>query len=106
MAQRSNRRLLALNAALLAGLAVVALAPSAGARQPASAPTTGARARGQYTMVSGSVQGRNEAAVYVIDAGNMEMLALRYDTGRKELQVMSRRDIAADSGRPGQVKPR
>lgn len=96
--------LLALNAALLAALAAVTFAPRADARQPQSAPP--ARARGQYTMVTGNVQGRSEAAIYVVDAGNLEVLGFRYDNGKKELSVIGRRDLAADSGRSGPVKPR
>lgn len=103
MKRQSVRGLLALNGALLVALGVATFAPTAGAQQQAPAA---ARGRGQYTMVEGALAGRSEAAVYILDAGNMEVLALKYDLGRREMLHIGLRDLAADTGRPGPVKPR
>lgn len=100
--QRSRfRSLVALNAALIAALAVVTLAPAAGGQQPAA----GARARSQYTMLSGRIQGSTEAAIFIYDAGNLELIAVTYERSRRGLQPIGFRDVNADSGR-GAVLPR
>lgn len=104
MKRQSVRGLLALNGALLVALGIATFAPTAGAQQPQT--PAAARGRGQYTMVEGALAGRSEAAVYIIDAGNMEVLALKYDLGRREMLHIGLRDLAADTGRPGPVKPR
>lgn len=83
--------LMMLNALLLAVLALVAFGPSsADARQAAGT-------RGQYTMLPSQVQGGKEHALYVIDATSMQLIALRYDIGRRELVPIGHRDLAADA---------
>ncbi len=84
------RSLLWLNAALLLILALLALAPGAQARQPASRP------HGQYAMVSAEVQGLTERAVVILDSANQQMVALRWDRSRKALAPLGYRDIGAD----------
>ncbi|MBL0922117.1 MAG: hypothetical protein IBJ10_08320 [Phycisphaerales bacterium] len=97
--QRSRLRpLVALNAVLLAALAAVTFAPIAEGQGPA-------RARGQYTMVAGRVQGSTEEVVYVYDAANRELVAISYDRSRRASQPIGFRDVNADSGR-GAVQPR
>jgi len=92
---RKHRGLIALNAVLLVALAVVTLSPGARAQQ-------GGRARGDYTMVGGRVQGGIANAVYIIDSANREMIALQWDEARKELLGVGYRDLAADGkARPG-----
>lgn len=103
MKPRGTRPLLALNLALLAALTLVSLAPRADAQ--AQAPGA-ARGRGQYTMVAGRLLGGQEDAIYIVDAANLEMLALRFEQGRGEMVGVGYRDLAADSGRSGTVKPR
>lgn len=92
MNRRQFRALIALNVLLLAVLAAVSLAPAAGAQ--------GARARGSYTMVGGQIQGREEAAIYIIDATNQELVALSWDRGRNGLTPLGYRNIADDARRP------
>lgn len=86
------RRLVALNAVLLALLGAVTLAPDAGA-QAQNQPT---RARGEYTMVGGQISGGNSNAVYVVDAANREMITLRWDSSRRQLLGVGYRDLATD----------
>ncbi len=91
MNRRSHTGLIAMNACLLAALALVALAPSA------SAQAKRARPKGQYAIVDGRIQGVAEAAIYVYDTANQEMLALRWDRSRKALSVIGHRDVSADA---------
>lgn len=101
---RPARRLVAFNFALLLVLGAVTIIGSleAGA-QPggAGAGATGAnptpRARGDYTMVSGRYQGGTSNAIYVLDAANGELLALSWDRGRNELEIIGHRRIADDA---------
>jgi hypothetical protein len=86
--------LLALNAFLLLVLAAVTLAPGAHA-QAGGRPT--ARARGEYTMVSGRIVGGNSHAVYVVDTTNQEMLALLWNQSSRALDVIGYRNLSADA---------
>ena len=87
-AASSLRALLALNAALLMLLAVVAFAPAVGAQ---------ARARGEYTMVAGGVNGLESSALYIVDAVNQELIVLGYNASTKRLDGIGYRNVAADS---------
>ena len=86
---RSHKGLIALNAALLGALALVTLAPGAEAQRQK-------RLAGQYAMLDGKIQGSQEAAVYVFDSANFELLALRWDRSRKVLNTLGYRDVAED----------
>jgi hypothetical protein len=86
--------LIALNAVLLGVLALVSLAPSAGAQA--------ARSRGEYLMVGGHVNGVDGAAVFVIDSRNQEMIALALNNTTKALDGIGYRNLADDARRlPG-----
>lgn len=74
--------LIGLNAILLLMLAFVVMSPTAGGQ------ATPARARGTYTMVAGKMLGTPEAAVYIIDATNQELIAAKWDRGRKALRFL------------------
>jgi hypothetical protein len=91
MKRRSHKGLIALNAVLLGLLAIVTLAPGAEAQTRRKRPV------GQYAIVDGRIQGVAEAAIYVYDTSNQEMLALRWDRSRKLLQTLGHRDVAADA---------
>jgi hypothetical protein len=91
MPTRPYRGLILLNAALLGVLALVAFSPRADAQAPR------ARAKGQYAMVSGKVQGVTESVIYIADAANEQLAAARYDRSRKSLNVIGVRDLAADA---------
>lgn len=86
------RGVVIVNAALLALLAAVSLGPRADA-QRGQTP----RARGDYTMISGKIMGGNASVVYVLDAVNQEMIALRWNETDKGLDGIGFRDLAADA---------
>lgn len=93
--RRVSRGLVALNVALALGLALVTLAPSADAQRAA-------RARGDYTMVAGAINGSTSHAIYIVDGANQEMVALRWNESSKSLDGIGFRDLAADvTARPG-----
>ena len=85
-----RRGLLALNALLLAALGAITLAPTAGAQ------STTPRARGEYSLVGGTVTGANANAVYVLDSANREIIALLWDDSRKQINGIGYRDLAND----------
>lgn len=81
--------LVALNALLGAAL-VIALAPGRAEAQG------GGRARGQYMMVSGRMQGPSHA-IYVMDVLNQELVAVRWDAAGKRLSGVGYRNVASDA---------
>jgi hypothetical protein len=91
MPARTTTGLIALNAALLALLALVTLAPHA------QAQAKRARPKGQYAIVDGKIQGQQEGAIYVLDTANQEMVVLKWDRSRKTLNPIGYRDVAADA---------
>lgn len=95
MSTKQFRALLTLNAALLAILAAIVLAPSADAQNRAN------RARGEYTMVSGRMLGAVEDAIWIIDAANEELLALRWNNSAKRLDGIGYRDLSQDAAQAG-----
>jgi hypothetical protein len=93
---KSSRRatLLAVNAGLVAVIGITALAPAQ--------PDTN-RARGEYAIVGGEYQGGGgENAVYILDATNQDLIAVRWDRSRKSLTGIGYRDLSLDAQeRPG-----
>ena len=87
-----QRALIMLNGGLLAVLACVCFAPVAGGAEPKRH-----RPKGQYAMVSGKVQGVTESVLYVADAANEQLIALRYDRSRKSVQPIGYRDLLEDA---------
>jgi hypothetical protein len=75
-----------------AGLAIVAAPPGASAQRDA-------RARAEYTLVAGRVQGATEQILYVLDGVNQELAALRWDRSNKTLAPVGYRDLRADAAR-------
>ncbi len=86
------KRLLAVNAGVLALLAIFFALP-AGAQngQP------GQRARGEYTMISGKINVGSTSAVYILDSVNQEMIALRWETGRRSFTGIGYRSLDLDA---------
>jgi hypothetical protein len=84
------RGLILLNAALLGVLGLVMMAPEAQGQNRG-------RAKGQYAMVAGRAQGVTESVIYVVDAANEQLVATRWDRGRKVLNTVGTRDLAADA---------
>jgi len=90
---RGRAGLIALNACLLLALILTTFTPLAGAQRGAG------RAPGQYTMVAGRVQGLAEAAIYVVDANNQEMVAVWWDRSASQLRPIGFRDLSEDGQR-------
>ncbi len=95
MTKSQFRALIMLNAALLAILAAVVFSPSANAQNRPN------RARGEYTMVSGEFQGASENAIWILDAANQELLALRWNHSQKKLDGIGFRDLSRDAAQTG-----
>jgi hypothetical protein len=72
-----------------AGLAVVATPPGADAQREG-------RARAEYTLVAGRVQGATEQILYVLDGVNQELAAVRWDRSNDTLAPVGYRDLRAD----------
>ncbi|MFG0328873.1 MAG: hypothetical protein ACF8PN_03135 [Phycisphaerales bacterium] len=90
------RGLLALNAALLAALALVTMAPRANAKGE------GARtAAGNYVMAGGEVNGITSNAVYVFDQNSGVLVALVFERSTKRLKGIGVRDVMTDARRLG-----
>ncbi len=85
--------LIGVNAALLLALAGMSAWP-AGASQPGAAVP--GRDRGQYTMVTGRMATGSGDAVYIVDAVNRELVALRWDNSRRALVGVGYRNLDAD----------
>ena len=95
-----SRRLIGLNIALLAVLAVVTIAGVVSSRADAQPPTgsnPASRIRGEYTMVSGKIQGATADALYIIDAANQELVALSWDRAASRFEPIGHRSIADDA---------
>lgn len=91
MGKDRQRALIALNLGLLAILALVSLVPQAGAQnQPA------ARARGQYTMVAGDLRFGTGSGIWILDSVNEELVAIRWNDARRQLEGISFRNLTAD----------
>lgn len=105
MSSRSIRRLAALNAALGALLGALFLVPSpAGAQPTVGEPTAQApgRARGTYTMLAGRPRSGSGSAIYLIDSGNQEAVALKWNESKNVLEGLGYRNLARDVGQaPG-----
>jgi hypothetical protein len=91
LSRRVVRALVAVNAALVFAIGWVTLAPFATAQ--AEAPS---RSPGQYMLVGGPVRSGNTNAVYVLDAANREMVALRWIDSRGRLEGIGYRNLETD----------
>lgn len=91
---RVRAALFTLNLALVGVVAAIALSPS-----PAGAQATAAsnRARGEYTMVAGEISAGSNAVTYIVDSANQEVLVVRWDQSRAQLQSIGYRNLAADA---------
>ncbi len=91
---RLSPRLIGLNVALLAVLGIVTFMSSgpAGA-QPDDAAA--GRQRGDYTAVSGRMQGGN-TVVYIFDAANQELVALNWNRNNSVFEPIGFRSLIDD----------
>lgn len=94
------------NAVLLACVVVAAvMSRTPAGAQPTGQPgiqgpgdgAAGSRPRGQYTMLSGRTQTGSNHAIFVIDAVNQEMVALRWDPSRKVMTGIGYRSLGNDA---------
>lgn len=86
----AHRRLIMLNVGLLVALAALTLPNMArGWQQPD-------RPRGDYTMVSGRVQGSTTHGVYIIDGTNQEVVALNWDRNTNRFTGIGYRNLVND----------
>lgn len=86
--------LLALNAGLLIVAGGLAIDSAVFAQPGVAGPT---RAPGDYALVGGSIPGANSNAVYVLDAANRELVAVRWDPSTRGLVGIGFRDLASDA---------
>lgn len=98
-AERSPRRLIALNVVLLIVLAGATLLNTrlAGAQPDGGARHDGPRLRGEYTMVTGHTQGLTTSTIYIIDAVSQEIVALNWDRSAGKPEIIGLRSLAEDS---------
>ncbi len=82
------RGLLLLNGVLLAVLLAMTFGDSADAQ---------GRARGNYIMAAGGVNGSQSAALYIADTTNQEMIAVTYSQNNKRLEGIGYRNLAYDA---------
>lgn len=95
---RNHRGLVLLNVALLVTVVLVGFGRPATAQNSGKpAEPTPNRGRGDYTMVSGKTGSGGTDAIYIVDAANQELVALRWEPGRQTLSGIGYRDIAADA---------
>ncbi|MHC4976490.1 MAG: hypothetical protein ACYTF7_07770 [Planctomycetota bacterium] len=80
--------LVALNAILLIALALVSFSSSADAQR--------ARYRGDYTMVTGRVQGVVSDVVYIVDSHNQHIAAFQWNQAQKLYTPIGYSDIGTD----------
>ena len=84
--------LVLLNVALLAGIATLAWQPA-----PAEAQDRGNQARGQYTMISGLLNGSNDQEVlYLIDQQSTAVLPLLYEAARDRITIFGGTRLKSD----------
>ncbi len=91
MRRNTRGTLIAVNAGLAALLLILTLAPDGAIGQPAQ------RARGEYTVVGGKIRGGPGNAIWVVDSANQELVALRWNDARNQLEGIDYRDLNADA---------
>jgi hypothetical protein len=98
-AARPPARLIAVNVALLMALAAVVLVNRAGAQggSGVGGRDGSVRGRGEYTMVSGRIQGATTHTIYIIDGANQEVLALGWNRNDSRAEVIGFRSIVDDA---------
>ncbi|MCU0688810.1 MAG: hypothetical protein MUE97_03605 [Phycisphaerales bacterium] len=104
--RRSTRVLLGVNAVLLAGLLLTVLPRAVATMQGGGGGGGGiaSRPRGQYVMLAGRVLGSNTSGIYIADAVNRELIALRYGSSDQRLEPFGFRDLNADSAAAGRAR--
>ncbi len=60
----------------------------------------GTRPRGQYTLLSGRMNGASGNAIFVLDTTNQELVGVKWDRSARKLTGIGYRNLASD-GQPG-----
>ncbi len=95
MKYKSTKPLVIVNVALLALVVTLGVTRRVGASgQPE-------RARGAYTMVSGTIQGGSNDVAYIIDTVNQELIAIDWENSKSDVRVIGHRNLAADAKQRG-----
>lgn len=102
-----ERRLVAVNVALLAvlaGLVLISLpSPSIGQSGVGGGVGGGGgggeRPRGDYAVISGRTQGATTSTLYVLDAANQQLAALQWNRTSNRLEPIGFRSLADDGRR-------
>lgn len=98
MARSRTNSILLLAAANLAALTAVVLTwPAFAQPEPPIVRPADARARGDYTMVSGRIGAGGNHVVYVIDSANQEVIGLRWDSSKQVMLGVGYRSLANDA---------
>lgn len=92
---RISPKLIGLNVALLGVLGLVTFVSSGPASAQPDDAAQGARQRGDYTAVSGRMQGGN-TVVYIIDAANQELVALNWNRNNSVFEPIGFRNLNDD----------
>ena len=85
--------LMVLNVALLGLLAWITFGAAGVSGGSAGAQPSG---RGDYTMVAGGVNGAESGAVWIVNGGTQELIAVYYDFGQKNIVPIGYRNLAKD----------
>lgn len=88
----SVRALVGVNVGLLAVIAGAGVARIEAQAQD----ETGRRPRGEYTMISAKTNQGGPHAIWVLDASNQEMIAMKWDQSRQMLVGLGYRGLEGD----------
>jgi hypothetical protein len=89
------RVLIGLNVALACCLGVTLLSRTHAIAQE-EGRVTNSRLRGEYTMITARTNAGGPHAVWVLDAANAEMVALKWDQSRQSLIGAGYREVTSD----------
>ena len=89
--RRQRKVLIGINAGLLMAAGAVHWAASPGLAQDDN------RSRGSYMLIGGEIQGGDANAIYVLDTINEELIAVRWNHSRRELEQLGYRDVRRDT---------
>ncbi len=95
MSRKSLIPLIALNACLLVALAAFTFMPTAMAQT---------RARSNYTMVGGTVNGIVQGVVYICDETTNEVVAISWYENQKKFVGLGYRNMTMDAAQAGRTR--
>lgn len=101
MPKRRLRNLVALNLALVGGVAALWLTNPVHAQPEVNTPALG-RGRGEYLMIGSTVPGSNASLIQILDVSNQELITLKWDQGRRAYVVSGYRSLGGDRNQKGE----